>query len=493
MVNPNPADVKQQSNTSNRLARVGQEAKPQVANETIPLSPEMATVESSLNDLACYLQKTIAGNVHIGETIADSLTLKKAIETYSEHLSRIRELRGEWTTFLAQFVAIEGQKSGKDKYDVLDAQLQAEVETWRLELLNTILRTNGLEGSIEDSIVTAKLSSEPLDKVKATLESHIDDSIARVSILIQAQLIKLVELEVISIIEWFGDDTCTFKRFTRGLTARCKGENEKTRRIWWTNEGWKKTVRNSIYCEASRTLSCRIQHLVNAKSYQLGESKVLVPREQTNFIALIPGWLSPAARIVEGILIRETLIEQDICVHKWEMTHDTIQWHDDPAVILGPFVLSAWGPTEIQAELAKQEADLKRLAAESRTQNRPMTPVRVVGVISTVLAGVFCMARQNATINPVVGMLLAALAFILLGHRWQQELPKAIEENPAPEDAFGYAGMIVGSVVLSSFLLSFGRVVEGIGGVLFAILSLKLYCNATYFWNPIAESSDKAS
>ena len=98
-----------------------------------------------------------------------------------------------------------------------------------------------------------------------------------------------------------------------------------------------------------------------------------------------------------------------------------------------------------------------------------------------------------STINPVVGLLLAAIAVILLGNRWRPDVPKASRENPAPEYAFGYAGLFLGFVVLSSFLLSAGLVVEGIGGALISILSFKLYCKATYYWNPIAESSDKAT
>ena len=196
-------------------------------------------------------------------------------------------------------------------------------------------------------------------------------------------------------------------------------------------------------------------------------------------------------------MIREIIVDQDLDIQEWAVLHDEVQWHGDPALVLGPFVLSAWGPKEIQAELAKHQVEAKQLAeqlaAEARTDIRPMATVRVVGMISTSLAWIFCLTGRVSIINPIVGLLLAAIALILLGDRWQLDVPKACQENPAPENAFGYASLFLGFVVFSSFLLSAGLVVEGIGGALISILTFKLYCKATYYWNPIAESSDKAT
>lgn len=461
--------------------------------DTLSSSPESTRVQLEFTQLQNYLHATLTNALFDGESIKNAVTLRQVIHAYQTMHNRLIAIAGEWNALVENVIGFEGRKEGALAPAQVEAQIQSEIDKWRRE----IHESEGMGGPMIESSLTAKLASQPVDTVKIQLDIDIQERLDACCKSILSQLISLVDLQVLAFIEWYSENTCTYSRFSRNVVVEANDSVFTDRERIPTDllPRYRRFTKTSG--TTSRILRKQIQHLVEATTYALGDSKVVIPRENMEFIRSLPKWLSPHVRIVEGTLIREILVDQDLGIQEWEILHDEVQWHGDPAIVLGPFVLSAWGPSEIQAELAKQEAESKRqaelLAAESRTDIRPMALVRVVGVISTVLAGVFCMARQNSIINPIVGMVLAALAFILLGNRWQHYLPKADEENPAPQDAFGYAGMIVGSVILSSFLLSFGRVVEGISGVLFAILSLKLYCNATYLWNSIADPSDKVT
>ena len=150
MVQSKPFSPESATFTRNLGTRSTTKAKPRFTAEKIPLSPELAIVESSLNDLGEFLRDVIAKKVYAGESIENCLTLKQAIETYNEHLQRSSQFQRDWNRYLKQLVAFKGQKSGDDAYQTLDGKLREAIESWRSEILNS----DGLQQPIKDNVVT---------------------------------------------------------------------------------------------------------------------------------------------------------------------------------------------------------------------------------------------------------------------------------------------------------------------------------------------------
>jgi hypothetical protein len=72
-------------------------------------------------------------------------------------------------------------------------------------------------------------------------------------------------------------------------------------------------------------------------------------------IKAIPNWLLPDVRLVEGTLFRSTTITQDLESSDWKNEQvDRVVFMRDPALILGPFVLTGWGPKDIQREVTRR-------------------------------------------------------------------------------------------------------------------------------------------
>ncbi|MDZ4852076.1 MAG: hypothetical protein SGI77_22540 [Pirellulaceae bacterium] len=348
MVPPKNASPSSRDTNSRLEGNYVQRASSRFSDDQNPLSSEMAIVESSLNDLSQFLQLTVSNHVSSGDCMRNCVTLKQLIEIYAIHLERIRRLRADWQKTVSQVVAFEIRYLDNDEFLQLDAKALEELELWRTE----ILFSDDLANPVDESVITAQLASQPFETVRDTVQKHVAESINLTVVTILSQLVKLVEMEVLSIIQWFSKDICTFKRYSRDISIRVRSRLDETQKMWIEEGRWKKKVQRTSAGTTSRTLSCYIQHLVNANSYNIGESKVLIPRRQKTLLESMPTWLTPAIRIVEGTLIRETLVEQDVGTHEWEIAHDAVLWHNDPAIVLGPFVLSGWGPREIQEELA---------------------------------------------------------------------------------------------------------------------------------------------
>jgi len=64
-------------------------------------------------------------------------------------------------------------------------------------------------------------------------------------------------------------------------------------------------------------------------------------------IEKIPDWLYPFVQVIDGDIFRERIIERDTQVEEWV---DSVEVRDEPicgtepGVIIGPFVLTGWGP-----------------------------------------------------------------------------------------------------------------------------------------------------
>jgi hypothetical protein len=222
---------------------------------------ELLKTEDALAELSLHLEQQLGQLVLGGEAIMNAVTMKQAIECYASQIDRLHQLCSEWSEMLAMLTSVAGTLSGMTTEALLPDQLEKEIELWRAELLDEA----GVNGAVTETIVTAKLAAKPLSDLKSELSGHIQQSITQTKHKMLEQLVKLVEREVLGIIEWFADDKCTFRHFTR----ECVFEHDKTtidEQV--TPIAFGEAIRKRTFKSTGttkRSLVQRIQHLVNAR------------------------------------------------------------------------------------------------------------------------------------------------------------------------------------------------------------------------------------
>ena len=83
---------------------------------------------------------------------------------------------------------------------------------------------------------------------------------------------------------------------------------------------------------------------------------VHVPKFHQQVIDEIPGWVRGSTCLVEGTLIGQRLVEHE--QEAFQVQHQDvlkISFHGDPALVLGQFVLTGWGPEEIKKDLSEKD------------------------------------------------------------------------------------------------------------------------------------------
>ena len=97
----------------------------------------------------------------------------------------------------------------------------------------------------------------------------------------------------------------------------------------------------------------RHQHeVMNAVRTSIRNSQVVMPPAVVRLVEVVPVWLYDFVQVIDGDIFRERVIEQDTNLEYWA----DVQVRDEPiigcepGVIIGPYVLTGWGPREVAAE-----------------------------------------------------------------------------------------------------------------------------------------------
>jgi hypothetical protein len=99
------------------------------------------------------------------------------------------------------------------------------------------------------------------------------------------------------------------------------------------------------------TLCRRVHHIINGIEISPDRPSIPTPTFQQSVLNAIPPWLRPMAILVEGTLVGEAAIDQDLSQYTLTKEKLLYAWHHrDPAVVLGQIVLTGWGPRELGAE-----------------------------------------------------------------------------------------------------------------------------------------------
>ncbi|MCE5269542.1 MAG: hypothetical protein LLG00_16825, partial [Planctomycetaceae bacterium] len=138
------------------------------------------------------------------------------------------------------------------------------------------------------------------------------------------------------------------------------------------------------------------QHVLNAICTTIGNSQVVMPPQVVSLIEQIPKWLYPHVRVIDGDIFRELIVEQDAGVEDWTKqieVRDEPIWGVEPAVIVGHFVLTGWGPREVGQEQSRRQS-IEQVQAKKVVEQT---------------------ARWRASLFAVAAAVLTLVAILLLG------------------------------------------------------------------------------
>ncbi len=451
-------------------------------------SEHAGPLDKSLLDLKVYLANTVNSQFASCNSILNAITLKESVETYAKILQIFNVCRAEWQTFCRSLIVIQGQVA--DESDEAKRWIEREIKAWHSQILGDV----SLGGAIHTSRLTAELAARPLNELRSSLHQEFEQLKRQFVTEMLDMLIQLVGLEAIGLVQWFASDKCTYSSYVRKCEFSNFNQTILSRHFYKVHGGWKRRDKIKEAVEEKRTLVRRIQHLVEATEYKVGESKVTVPREQLDFLRTIPQWLSPAIRIVEGMLIRETMVEQDLGVQKLTETEDRVQWHNDPAITLGPFVLSAWGEAEIRREEQRQTS------ADNAPEEKPYNLKdhqwpwnKVTGFALLAVAAIIIQVYPASPFSIFVGFALGWIAAVVLGTQFSSSPSQSVasaSDNETSRQVAIYAVCGATILLISTLLSAHGYYLISVPIILISTTFWVHYIKATRGWN-IATARDE--
>ncbi len=91
---------------------------------------------------------------------------------------------------------------------------------------------------------------------------------------------------------------------------------------------------------------------MNAVRASIRNSQVVMPPAVVRLVEVVPEWLDDFVQVIDGDIFRKRIIEQDTKVKNWAdmQVRDEPIIGCEPGVIIGPYVLTGWGPREVAAE-----------------------------------------------------------------------------------------------------------------------------------------------
>ena len=319
------------------------------------------------------------------------------------------------------FEAMCWLKLRSQRHPELDQQMQSEREAQYIDecldhdfpqpMMSPAFRAENVVG--EPSAIFDRFRTELLVATRTFVESLF------------SVLEKLVSDELVGLIKWTGDDTCHFYSFRSRVTHEVQSVDKRTIRS--TREirdhgrdlpfPYAKLIqekKKEVTTKHGRHVFERIrhdQHLIDAVIHELQDPDAVVPFDIViQFLMTIPDWLHPALRLVTGDCFRELLIRRQYRVEesREEIVTESVNYHFCPAIVLGDFVLVAWGDREHAAEIERRKEvdDRKRAKGIALRMGSVSVLVHYVGII-VVFVG---QLRYEQLLRP--GQVILLLGFV---------------------------------------------------------------------------------
>ena len=283
-----------------------------------------------------------------------------------------------------------------------------------------------------EPILTAELIAQPIPVIRGAFHQWLQTSSRTVANQFILSMHKLVELDVIGIIEWPGERDCKLN-FFRHTVLQDRVRSERTSKVGrnergrMTVEEWEQlNARNRIFIERHE------HHVMDAEAKELHQTKYAIPDEYRELIDRIPEWLQPHLRVLEGDLILERIVRWQSHEEKWDSKPKLRNVYEfqpevrsafeiDPAILLGHFVLTGWGQREVDREVHRRARE--ESAPQSATPAQPSLEciresanLLFMANLAAVAAAVMMLfSRLQHRIMLPLSLLLSVVAIVALG------------------------------------------------------------------------------
>jgi hypothetical protein len=299
------------------------------------------------------LTKTIRSQLPWSTLSPGETDRQKIIEAYIGSLERINQCRQD-----ADNLVHAACEANLEFRHAAESPTSDERQSVLKEKLDELLAKAAHHWLPVRNILDAKLVSQPITSLRqqldATLSQACDDFVKNFFEL----LARLVDASLFGLAEWQPNHCVDYHFFKQVVideeTAReTHYEGNSIDSANSSIHGRTRSVIDSITGIRQHRLARHEHSVMNAVQTSIGNSRVLMPPEVERLVKSVPDWLYPFVSIIDGDLFRERIIEQDTKREDWQRSvhvRDEPIYGCEPGVIIGPYVLTGWGPREIQRE-----------------------------------------------------------------------------------------------------------------------------------------------
>jgi len=219
------------------------------------------------------------------------------------------------------------------------------------------------------NLINGRLTSQLADVVRLQLHDSLHVSVHNLVEDFFSLFPKLAQQEIFGQVEWFPNGSCDYQFFKRVVIQSHLDSRQEVRREMFERPpeeemtferretGRRRTIQHDSGVHTHRTAR-HFHSVMDAIRTSIGNSRVVMPLAVTEMVKEIPDWLYPCVEVIDGKIVREVIIERDTRVESWEQAvtvQDEPIYGCEPAVLIGPYVLTGWGPREIEAELQRRQ------------------------------------------------------------------------------------------------------------------------------------------
>ncbi|MCA9195994.1 MAG: hypothetical protein KDA87_00590 [Planctomycetales bacterium] len=324
---------------------------------------EMASAEPIHDDSVKRVKQDLASEIWqrmpLTNLSPDVNSATQIIAAYTESVRNLRTFRGE------AMVLFSATVSTAFFYDLDDDAAS---------FVSEILSAGRITLSLPQSIATAELGSLPNDELRGRLAQALRIEINRFVTEIVAGLDRLVDREVVGLAEWTSTNAVRYHFFRRsaevtGTTTRFQRGRVQERSGSPLGPQFKRTNKTTKSKKITAWLAHHRHDTIEAIQTSIENANVPMPSFVADLVERIPSWMRPTITVIDGYLIRERITRKELCkttITQVEEEEELLYGHE-PAVCFGPYVLTGWGPRDIdEMNAANQLTSTKTGAVRAR-------------------------------------------------------------------------------------------------------------------------------
>ena len=303
------------------------------------------------------------------------------VEVYVQSIAELERCRAEVVPMIR--AACEAniefrQAAGETHATARDKTLRSVLD----EMLNPI----GELAAPPRNIADANLVSQPVAILRETFQAAMETAVAQFAQEFFAMLARGVDRQLFGLVEWLPHQCCRYHFFRQVLIQESRVQSNVAQATFFSGTRsrdpftgeriiGKRTHHTEHRGQHHRRLARHQHDVMNAVRTSIGNSRVVMPPAVVHLIESIPVWLRPLVQVIDGEIFRERIVERNLRTEHWsevDVRDEPITIRDEPlfgrepGVIIGPYVLTGWGPQEVEAELERRRQAEEQAAKQAR-------------------------------------------------------------------------------------------------------------------------------